>query len=111
MDDYEVDFICPCPVDGCPNNKRDTYRWTHSKCGGYEKLDSNGCLRCLRCDESGPLIDWSFSCGAHGYEKASLQGFIYCLSIIGKLQKPPMKFLLKLTRSVNQMYEDADDYK
>lgn len=100
----EIWFTCPCPVSGCKNREY-AYEWKHTKCGSYEKLNSNGILRCIGCGENGPLIDWEFNCGNHGYESASLQGLLACFSIMGKVTGASKSFLVNLAKSVAKMYE------
>ena len=101
----EIWFTCPCPVDNCSNNKK-SYEWKHSYCGGYEKLNANGILRCIKCGEKGPLVDWEFNCGNHGYESASLQGLLAAFSIMGKVSGGSKMFYVKLAKAVAKQYED-----
>ena len=50
---YEtVDFIAACPVEDCKNNN-ESYKWVHTKCGNYEKLNSKGILKCNNDDAIG----------------------------------------------------------
>ena len=48
----EVDFISPCPVEGC-KNKETKIRWCHHNCGGYERITNQGKIYCLRCNTEG----------------------------------------------------------
>jgi hypothetical protein len=97
----EVDFISPCPVQQCVN-KQKSYRWIHTDCGGREKLNDEGNLRCLKCGKVGPFIDWKFNCGDHDYEKASAQGIAHALAVMAQIavDKSQQKFIAKTTAAI-----------
>ena len=102
--DYEtVDFIAACPVEDCKNNN-ESYKWVHTKCGNFEKLNSKGILKCNNNDAIGPLVNWRFNCGNHDYKPASLQGLLHCCSLMGSLDGVNMTFLLDLMESVKQQF-------
>jgi hypothetical protein len=73
MQKKEIDFISPCPVVNCPNSKS-PYVWTHHECGGKEKIDSFGYIRCCKCGEKGQIVDWNFDCTHHEYKANSSIG-------------------------------------
>ena len=73
MQKKEIDFISPCPVVNCPNSKS-PYVWTHNECGGKEKIDSFGYIRCCKCGEKGQIVDWNFDCTHHEYKANSSIG-------------------------------------
>lgn len=100
--DYKIDLVCPCPVEGCINKNNDNLKWRHSKCGGYEILTANSTI-CKKCGHKAPLIDCVFKCEQHGFQKPSIQGYIYAVSRIGIKNKPPKSFLLKLSKSTNEI--------
>lgn len=85
---YEIDFISPCPVEGCINKKK-SYRWIHHNCGGYEKITNEGEIRCIRCGTSGLFVDWRFQCENHSFKYASAQGVAYALSVMAQLSVKP----------------------
>lgn len=104
-EENEVDFICPCPVQGCSNNDTSKrFKWVHSGCGGNEKLNDKGYLRCKKCGENGPMIDWRFNCGEHDYKPASLQGLLNGLYVIGNLKNVSQSLILKITDSFIKQY-------
>lgn len=116
MADVEVDFVSCCPVFGCPNNViNKSINWVHSGCGGREKINGRGYLRCIRCNKSGPIIDWRFKCENHDYKEASKYGIANMLSILAQIEtknKGNVKFINSLTRSLlkMQLEIDEDDY-
>ena len=57
-----IDFISNCPFPKCKNNRK-TIRWTHQHCGGRLKLSTEGHIRCLKCKDIKPFIDWDINCG------------------------------------------------
>ena len=101
----EIDFISPCPVQQCIN-KNKSYRWIHSDCGGREKLNDQGKLRCLKCDTKGDFIDWKFNCGDHDYESASAQGVAHALAVMAQLsvEKSQQKFIATTTAAIMGQY-------
>ena len=58
------------------------YRWVHTDCGGREKLNDLGSIRCLKCGGKAPFMDWEFDCGEHDFKKGSAQGMIHALAIM-----------------------------
>ena len=104
---YEIDFISPCPVEGCINKKK-SYRWIHYNCGGYEKITNEGEIRCIRCGTSGLFVDWKFRCENHSFKQASAQGVAYALSVMAQLSVKPeeLAFIYSLMAKVGgQFYE------
>ena len=97
----KVRFQSTCP--SCLNNNY--YYWIHSGCGGDLYLDNNAKLICERCWREDYIFRWKFDCGnrdngAHrgGFEYGCLQGFLACLSNLGKLQNPPGNFIIEVTK-------------
>ena len=80
----EVDFVAPCPVHDCLHENR-VIVWKHHNCGGKEKLNDKGELRCLKCFAKGRFVDWKFRCKNHDFKKASSQGVAHALSIMAQL--------------------------
>ena len=96
-----VRFQSTCPA--CRNP--DYFYWIHHNCGGDLYLDNYGKLICDECDAEDFIFRWKFDCGnrnnnAHegGFEYGCLQGFLACLSNLGKLQNPPGNFIIDVTR-------------
>ena len=96
-------FQSTCPAPNCLNNNY--YVWAHHNCGGYLILDNRAILTCSRGDAQDLIFRWRFDCGyrnnrAHecGFESGSLQGFLACLSCLGKLQRPCGNFIIDVTR-------------
>lgn len=77
----EILFESACPYVGCINNNK-TYTWTHYNCGGHEKLNRYGDLRCVKCGRSAPMVDWLFDCGNHGFQRGSYQGYKHLCMIM-----------------------------
>ena len=102
---YEIDFISPCPVQGCIN-KQKSYRWIHHNCGGYEKITNEGVIRCIRCGTSGLFVNWRFQCENHSFECSSVQGVAYALSIITQLSVKPeeLAFIYSLMAKVGGQF-------
>ena len=98
----EVDFISPCPVQGCIKN--DTkYRWRHHNCGGYERITNQGKIYCLRCPTDGLFPDWLFNCGAHDFDYASAQGLSHALYIMSTLDTNNQLFIASLMRNTGEI--------
>ena len=97
----EIDFISPCPVQQCVN-KAKTYRWIHSECGGREKLNEQGILRCLKCSTKGEFVDWKFDCGEHDYEEVSAQGVAHALAVMAQLavDQSQQNFIAKTAKAI-----------
>lgn len=100
-----VRFQSSCP--SCPNNN--FYFWVHNRCGGNLYLDNRAMLICDNCDAEDYIFRWKFDCGnrnnrSHegGFEFGCLQGFLACLSSLGKLQNPPGNFILEVTQILMQ---------
>ena len=116
MANIEIDFITSCPVSGCPNNNCFTkLNWTHHNCGGYEKINGKGCLRCVRCNRNGPVIDWRFRCEHHDFKKASSYGLSNMLSILAQIEtnnRSLVSFVNELTKSIWEMkFKSNNDYR
>lgn len=86
----------------CPSCQNDGFfYWIHHNCGGNLYLDNNAKLICDSCFRQDYIFRWKFDCGlrynnAHrgGFEFGCLQGFVACLSNLGKLRNPPANFIL-----------------
>lgn len=104
----EIDFVSPCPVQQCIN-KNKTYRWIHSNCGGREKLNSKGELRCLKCSTKGDFIDWRFDCGDHDYEEVSAQGVAHALAVMAQLavERSQQRFIALTAAAIMQQFTRA----
>ena len=96
-----VRFQSTCPA--CRNNE--FYYWIHHNCGGDLYLDNNAYLICDDGDARDFIFRLKFDCGnrddgAHrgGFEYGCLQGFLACLSNLGKLQNPPGNFIMDVTK-------------
>lgn len=96
-----VRFQSSCP--SCPNNN--FYYWVHYTDNGILFLDNRAILSCDLCHLSDYIFRWKFECGyrvngAHsgGFEKGCLQGFLACLSNLGKLENPPGNFIVEVTQ-------------
>jgi hypothetical protein len=94
-----VRFQSSCPA--CQNVN--FYYWIHSGCGGDLYLDNRAMLICDDCNREDYIFRWKFDCGnrdngAHkgGFEYGCLQGFLACLSNLGKLQNPPGNFIVEV---------------
>ena len=113
MSDIELDFIACCPVGGCINNRPDvSFKWTHSNCGGYEKINGLGNLRCIKCNESGPAIDWKFQCENHEYKKTSKYGLANMLAILAQIEsknRGNIRFINSIAKSFYKMMSETDD--
>ena len=101
----EIDFIMPCPVFNCSNGSK-PIRWAHSKCGGFEKINDKGFIRCLLCSKSAILFDWSFKCENHNFLQGSFQSILNSLSIMGKLKSDSdiEDFILDLSDNISREY-------
>lgn len=96
----KVRFQSSCP--SCSN--MNYYYWIHHNCGGDLYLDNRANLICDLCDREDYIFRWKFDCGnrnngAHkgGFEYGCLQGFLACLSNLGKLENPPGNFIVEVT--------------
>ena len=95
-----VRFQSTCPA--CRNTNY--YYWTHYNCGGELYLDNNAMLICDRCPAKDYIFRWKFDCkgtsDSHkgGFQYGNLQGFLACLSNLGKLENPPGNFIIEVTR-------------
>ena len=100
----EIDFVSPCPVEGCKNS--DTcYRWRHHNCGGYEKITSQGIIYCQKCSTDGLFTDWKFNCGAHDFKYASAQGLCHALSVMAQLDTKNQLFIAQLMGKVGEQFK------
>ena len=101
----EIDFVAPCPVQECINKDK-SIRWTHYKCGGYEKITNEGKIRCIRCGTSGLFVDWKFQCENHSFKESSAQGICYALSIMAQLSIKPEEqtFIALLMGKVGEQF-------
>ena len=96
-----VRFQSSCPA--CPNNQY--YYWIHHNCGGDLYLDNHAMLICEDCSFEDYIFRWKFDCGERnngfhvcGFKYGCLQGFLACLSSLGKLEKPPGNFITQVTK-------------
>ena len=99
----EIDFVSPCPVEGCKNNST-AYKWVHHNCGGYEKITNQGSIYCCKCGKRGLFTDWKFNCGAHDYKYASAQGLCHALSVMAQLDTNNQLFIAMLMGKVGQQF-------
>lgn len=102
-------FDAPCPSEPC-NGLGPIITWHHSNCGGLEKVNKEGILRCLKCGTKGPLYEWRFKCSNHDYRSGSYDGFCHMISIVTNMaakanDKPKIKFFTKLLVKVNEWEE------
>ena len=98
-----VRFLSSCPA--CRNSN--TYNWQHYGCGGHFFLTNQARLICENGDADDFIFRMKFDCrinGRHelGYEFGCPQGFLACLSNLGKLQNPPRNFVIEVTQVLMQ---------
>ena len=101
----EIDFVSPCPVEECINNKT-SHRWSHHNCGGHEKITNQGNIYCLRCGTNGLFTDWKFNCGAHDFKYASIQGLSHALSVMAQLDTKNQLFIAMLMAKVGEQFSN-----
>ncbi len=101
----QVRFQSECPA--CPN--KTDYYWVHAFCGGDLYLNNEAMLICNSCSRKDLIFRWKFDCGnrnndAHkgGFEYGCYQGFLACLSSLGRLQNPPGNFIIDVTNILMQ---------
>ena len=99
----KVRFQSSCPSTNCRNTG--FYYWIHHNCGGDLYLNNYGKLICNDCNTEDFIFRWKFDCKnrnkeAHkgGFGYGCFQGFLACLSSLGKLQNPPRNFILDVTK-------------
>lgn len=82
---YKYKFECPCPAERC-KEKNEIY-WVHVGCGGHEKMNDWGYIKCDACSTKGLICEWKFNCGEHndGLRSVSGQKLLYVLSILGQM--------------------------
>ena len=104
-----VRFQTVCPA--CKN--AEVYFWS-CNCGGDLYLDNNAYLMCDKCDAGNFIFRRKFDCGnrkdgAHsgGYEYGCYQGFLACLSSLGKSQNPPAGFI---TDVIGVLMQHKDEF-
>lgn len=101
----KVRFQSSCPVCKNPN----FFYWVHGDDRCYRKgnlfLDNKAMLSCDSCPAKDYIFRWKFNCGQinngfHkcGFESGNLQGFLACLSNLGKLENPPGNFIIEVTQ-------------
>ena len=100
---YKYDFICPCPSINC-KSARNIY-WTHHNCGGHQKMNDWGYIKCNVCSQTGLICEWLFNCGEHydGFRIVSGQKIIYVMEIIGQMNA--------LEEKADEIYENYKDEK
>lgn len=111
-----VRFQSTCPV--CSWINSNFYYWVHHNCGGDLYLDNYGYLICDDGDAEDFVFRWKFDCGKRnngvhkgGFERGCLQGFLACLSNLGKLQNPPGNFIIDVTRVLMEhQHEFSQNY-
>lgn len=115
----QVRFQSSCPA--CRNSS--FYYWVHHKCEGDLYLNNEAYLICNKCLTKDFIFRWKFDCGnrnngAHkaGFSYGCYQGFLSCLSNLGKLENPPANFITDilgiLMAHKNEFNENYDeDYK
>ena len=104
----EVDFVSPCPVEGCIN--RTPIRWRHSNCGGYEKLTNQGKIYCLKCGADWLITDQKFSCGEHDSRKASFKQVCHILSVMSLFDTKSQQFFSSLMPKVLEQFKIAGKF-
>ena len=86
-----VRFLSSCPA--CRNSN--TYNWQHYGCGGHFFLTNQARLICENGDADDFIFRMKFDFGC-------LQGYLACLSNLGKLQNPPRNFVIEVTQVLMQ---------
>ena len=89
----------------CPACRSNNYHyWIHHNCEGALYLSNDAKLICADCSEQDFIFRWRFDCGNRnngfhecGFEYGCLQGFLCCLSCLGRLENPPGNFILEVT--------------
>lgn len=106
MEKTEIDFIANCPIFNCPNSTK-PYIWTHFDCGGKEKINKLGQIRCCKCGEKGYLIDWNLDCQQHEYKEDSALGKPHALQLCSSLPKDPIVSIIisEITTQLRQCEE------
>jgi hypothetical protein len=115
----EFDFVSYCPVLNCPNGNTPLY-WKHYKCLGKTTINDLGQIRCRKCDEIGPVIDWLFRCEHHDFQPANFQKISFVLSTVQQiLDVEDDDFFMDMVDAVKVQYRkrkqqqktSSDDYK
>ena len=97
-----IDFISNCPFPNCKNNKK-TIRWTHEYCGGRLKLSTEGCIRCLKCQEIKLFTNWDINCGNHhSISELHTQDCVEWLRTFANFAKSPEenRLIAKITMNI-----------
>ena len=100
--EYYIDFISNCPFPNCKNNKK-TIRWTHEYCGGRLKLSTEGCIRCLKCQEIKLFTNWDINCGNHhSISELHTQDCVEWLRTFANFAKSPEenRLIAKITMNI-----------
>ena len=103
MEDY---LYTPCPVAGCKNSTKEVHvYWKHYNCGGRTKIRYEDItIVCEECPSSRDIMfAWLFNCGQHDFQKGSLQGWIFALSIMGQ-QKGNQNEILRACKQIVQKF-------
>ena len=111
MEKKEADFISICPVLNCPNSQK-PFVWTHFECGGKEKIDSFGYIRCCKCGEKGKVIDWNFDCTRHEHKANSSIGKSLSLVVCSYISNKEFvsTLIFEITKQLrNQPYDDSQE--
>ena len=104
----EVEFVSPCPVEGCINIT--PIRWRHSNWGGYEKLTNQGKIYCLKCGADWLITDQKFSCGEHDSRKASFKQVCHILSVLSLFDTKSQQFFSSLMPKVLEQFKIAGEF-
>ena len=91
------------------SKKRFFFGFMHANCEGVLFLNNRDILSCNACDAEDFIFRWKFDFGYRnnrslegGFEFGCLQGFLACLSSLGKLQNPPGNFIVEVTQVLMQ---------
>lgn len=81
-EEYKYVFKSACP--SCDSNKG-PYYWVHENCGGHQKMNDWGYIRCDKCYTKGLICHWLFDCGCHndGFRVVRGQRILCVMATIG----------------------------
>ena len=97
----EIDFISQCPVQGCSKGNK-PFHWTHYDCGGKEKINQYGQIRCCKCGEKGDVINWKFDCKRHEYDEDSYQSKDIALIVGSTLIGDDQVFVNQIVKAISK---------
>jgi hypothetical protein len=110
-----VSLHLACPATNCSSGggQGEAYQWVHgSNCGGSIYINGNADLKCMTCQKTGYITNWSFKCSKHPgeYLETTNDDCLNSLGTVLKLYPNKPDQVKRIVRKVITKLMDVEGY-